>query len=368
MSASIENLVNLEIYGNSLIVWCLSIFFSIVVYSVAVTARRVARRRFPLHTGGDGLFITQFLGAQARATQQFFLVALALGTLAYLLILPTRIEGILAALVTIAVMVQVGIWATAALALWIARYLARTTDRDPASASAAQIIQFLCQVVIWSALLMLTLSNFGVDITGLIAGLGVGGVAIAFALQSVLRDLFASLAIVLDKPFVIGDFIVFGNHLGTVERVGLKTTRIRSLWGEQISVSNDDLLNTRVQNYKRMRERRISFNVVVPYETSPDNLEAIPGLIRDIIEGTEKTRFDRSHVAAFEEFGARVETIYFVLSPDFNLYMDIQQSINLGIARAFAERGIRFSYPTRRLVSENGEELALLKHLDPVQT
>jgi small-conductance mechanosensitive channel len=186
-------------------------------------------------------------------------------------------------------------------------------------------------------------------VTALMAGLGVGGIAVALAIQSVLGDLFASLSIALDKPFVIGDFVIVGDFMGTVERVGLKTTRIRSLSGEQLVFSNSDLLSSRIRNYKRMEERRVPFVVGVTYQTPAAELEAIPGVVRDIIESTDSTRFDRAHFKGFGDSAYLFEFVYYVLSADYAVFMDIQQAINLGIVRQFAERGIEIAYPTRTL-------------------
>lgn len=339
-----------EIYGNSLLQWSVAILCALTLYVGLLWVRGALVGRLTRSGSHQTHLVKQLVGTIARTTRQFFLIALALAVIEYIAVLPPRAAATVSAIVTIATMLQVGLWCTGLLGLWITRYLVHKEAQDPESASAGQIIRLLCLVAIWSAILLLTLSNFGVDITGLVAGLGIGGVAIAFALQSILRDLFASLAIVLDKPFVVGDFIIFGENLGSVERIGLKTTRVRSLWGEQITVSNDDLLNSRVRNYKRMAERRISFNVTVTYETPVDKLERIPEFIRDIIESVERTRFDRCHVAAFEQHGPRIETVFYVLSPDYNIYMDIQQRINLNIARRFEEEGIAFAYPTQRLL------------------
>jgi small-conductance mechanosensitive channel len=346
----LENLEAIEIYGNGLITCCVALLCGFLVYIGVLAVRRLivdrtARRGFPSSNTAY-----QLIGATALATRQFFAVALALGFLAYVLTLPPGIGGFLKAAVTILAMIQIGLWGTAISELWVSHYILKRNTENPESASAAHIIKTISLITIWSVLLLITLSNFGVNISGLIAGLGIGGIAIAFALQSVLKDLFASLAIVLDKPFVVGDFIIFGDQLGSVERIGLKTTRVRSLWGEQIAVSNDDLLNTRVRNYKRMEERRISFNIMVTFETSLGRLEHIPGFIRKAIEQIENCRFDRSHVAAFEDYGPRIETVYYVLSPDYNVYMDIQQRINFEIARHFAENDISFAYPARRLI------------------
>jgi small-conductance mechanosensitive channel len=195
--------------------------------------------------------------------------------------------------------------------------------------------------------LLLDLYNLGVNITALVAGLGVGGIAVALAVQTILGDLFASLSIVLDKPFVVGDFLVVDDMLGAVEYVGLKTTRIRSLSGEQLVFSNSDLLSSRIRNYGRMFERRVSFDVGVTYQTPRDKLIKIPVIIRDAVEGQDKTRFDRSHFKAYGDFALVFESVYYVLGPDYNEYMDIQQAINLHLHECFEQEGIEFAYPTQ---------------------
>jgi small-conductance mechanosensitive channel len=342
-----------QIYGNSLGHWGAAVICGIVAYGASKAVKRRVMHYFAPRRDAGSHLLSEIVGALACTTQHFFILALSVGTAEYILLLPARAEGILSAVVRIAIMLQLGLWGTALLSLWIAHHLIGRADQDPESASAAQIIKILGLVAVWSSILLVTLGNFGIDITGLVAGLGIGGIAIAFALQSILKDLFASLAIVLDKPFVVGDFIIFGEQLGVVERIGLKTTRVRSLWGEQITVSNDDLLTSRVRNYKRMSERRVSFNIAVTYETPVEKLERIPEWIREAVVTIGGTRFDRSHVAAFEDYGPRIETVYYVLSPDYNFYMDIQQQINLTIARRFGQTNIDFAYPTRRLLGGN---------------
>jgi len=154
---------------------------------------------------------------------------------------------------------------------------------------------------------------------------------------------------VLDKPFVIGDFIIVGDLLGVVEKIGLKTTRVRSLSGEQLIFSNSDLLNSRLRNFKRMQERRVPFEFGVIYQTTPDQLEAIPPLIQSIIEGVEGLRFDRAHFKSFGDSSYDFEVVYYINTPDYNAFMDAQQTINLALCRAFAKRRIDFAYPTRTL-------------------
>jgi small-conductance mechanosensitive channel len=203
------------------------------------------------------------------------------------------------------------------------------------------------RLALWSVILLLALDNLGVDVTALVAGLGVGGIAVALAVQNVLGDLFASLSIVLDKPFVIGDFVNVGELVGTVEHIGLKTTRVRSLSGEQIVFSNADLLGSRIRNFGRMYERRVVFTIGVTYQTPRSKLIAIPRIIREAVEARQKTRFDRSHFKEYAASSIDFETVYFVLDPNFNAYMDIQQEINLQIHERFEAEGIEFAYPTQ---------------------
>ncbi|MES2819542.1 MAG: mechanosensitive ion channel family protein, partial [Pseudomonadota bacterium] len=192
-------------------------------------------------------------------------------------------------------------------------------------------------------------ANLGVDITALVASLGVGGIAIALAVQTLLSDVFASLSIGVDKPFEIGDFIVFADVAGSIEHIGLKTTRIRSLGGEQIVCSNADLLKQTLHNYKRMEQRRIVFKFGVTYNTPAQKVRQIGAVVAEIVKGIEMTRFDRAHFLAFDDYQLTFEVVYFVLSSDYNRYMDIQQEINLGLLERFAEMQVQFAFPTQSL-------------------
>jgi small-conductance mechanosensitive channel len=196
---------------------------------------------------------------------------------------------------------------------------------------------------------LLILNNLGFDVTALVAGLGIGGIAIALAAQKILSDLFASLAIVVDQPFVVGDFVIVGSQMGTIERIGIKTTRIRSLSGEELICSNADLLGSRINNYKRMTERRVVFTIGVTYQTPADKVEKLPGMLRTAVESQDQVRFDRAHLARYGDFALVYEIVYWVLTPDYNLYMDIQQRINFSIYRQLQDEGIEFAYPTQTI-------------------
>lgn len=245
----------------------------------------------------------------------------------------------------IILMWQIWIWSHHLLEKWISSTIRQKAKRNSAVASSMSLIQLFSRVILFSVIFLFTLSNLGIKITTIVAGLGVGGIAVALALQKILGDLFASLSIALDKPFVVGDFIIIDNYLGEVEKIGLKTTRIRSLGGEQIIFSNSDLLGTRIRNYKRMHERRVLSVLHLPIHTPSDKLKTAVSIISAIIRTKHRTRFERCHFKGITTT-VEIETVYWVLSDDYDLHMDIQQDILFDIKNAFEGEGIGFAYPT----------------------
>lgn len=215
--------------------------------------------------------------------------------------------------------------------------------------AAVNFLSVSVKWLIWLLGGLLVLSNLGVDITALIAGLGIGGVAIALALQNVLSDLFASFSIYFDKPFEVGDFIIVGANMGTVEKIGIKTTRLRALQGEEIVISNAELTTARIQNFKKMRERRVVVQIGVLYETPHELLKEIPALIKSAFSGLDKVRFDRANLATYADFSINYELVYYVLSGDYNEYMNINEQALLDIKAMFDAKGIVFAYPTQTL-------------------
>jgi small-conductance mechanosensitive channel len=213
---------------------------------------------------------------------------------------------------------------------------------------ATGVMTFI-KILFWCLCSLFILDNLGFNISTVIAGLGVGGVAIALASQNILNDLFNHFVIFFDKPFEIGDFIIVGEHAGTIKHIGIKTTRISSISGEEIVFSNSDLTGSRVKNYKKMEKRRVVFEIGVVYGTSKENLIIIPEIIKNIIEKIENVEFSRSHFKKFADFSLNFETVYFVLGNDYTIYMDIQQKINNEIYEEFETRGIEFAYPTQTL-------------------
>lgn len=230
--------------------------------------------------------------------------------------------------------------------------MARRNDSYVSRKSTRTTIAVI-KVVIWGVGVVMILDNLGFNVSAVIAGLGIGGVAIALAAQTILGDLFNYFVIFFDKPFEEGDFIITGEHMGVVERIGVKSTRIRSLGGEQLVFSNSDLTGSRIRNYKRMNERRVVFGVGVTYQTPFEKMKILPGIIREAVEGVENTRFDRAHFKEYGDSSLNFEVVYYVLSADYNKYMDIQQAINLKIFERFAAEGVDFAYPTRTLYLNN---------------
>jgi small-conductance mechanosensitive channel len=259
------------------------------------------------------------------------------------------------AVVGATLIVQAGLWLASFLREVVARYAEeRTTDRSTLS-NAMGLVQVLISVAVWSIVALVLLSNLGVDVTALVAGLGIGGIAMGLAAQGIFADLFASLSIILDRPFMRGDFVVFGDYMGKIERIGIKSTRIRSLSGEQIVISNANLLQATIRNYQLLYERRIAFTISVAHGTPAEKARMIPAIMREAVERAPNTRFDRAHLKELAESALIYEVVYFVLDPDYNAYMDIQQAINFAIMDTFAAQDIDFAFPPRTVVLAHAE-------------
>ncbi len=214
----------------------------------------------------------------------------------------------------------------------------------------------IVKVAVWGIGITFLLDNLGFKISAVVAGLGIGGIAIALAAQTVLGDLFSYFIIFFDRPFEIGDFIIIDSYMGNIEHIGIKTTKVRSLGGEQLIFSNSDLTNSRIRNYKRMEKRRVLFSLGVIYQTTSEQLKEIPAIIKNSIDNVEETAFDRAHFASYGDFSLNFEVVYYVLSGDYGKYMDTQQEINFAIKEEFEKRGIEFAYPTQSLFIEKQQE------------
>jgi small-conductance mechanosensitive channel len=333
------------LYGNEIQRWLIALGVTVgtlialrLVEQVLIV--RIQRLAEQTHTVIDDVVI----GA-LRKTKLLYLLIVSVFAGSLWVKLEPEVRSVVLHIAVVATLIQSGIWISAGLQIWLQHY--RATEEDGANRTTMNALSFLARLALWGTILLLVLDNLGIDVTALVAGMGIGGIAIALAVQNILSDLFASLSIVLDKPFVNGDFVVVGDMAGAVEHIGIKTTRIRSISGEQLIFSNTDLLGSRIRNFGRMRERRVVFSLGITYQTPAEKLEHVPDLIRAAIESQQSARFDRSHFASYGDSALNFETVYYVESSDYATHMDILQSVNLTIYRSFAAEGIEFAYPTQ---------------------
>ncbi|MFQ5740407.1 MAG: mechanosensitive ion channel family protein [Acidobacteriota bacterium] len=337
-------------YGNTVQAWLTALALALVTLAALRVVRLVLTRRLKEFSRRTKTTLDDLVAELFQKTRVFFLIVLSLWVGSTALILAPVLQGWLNWIAVILVFFQAVSWSGVLVNYMVSHYVELEAGEEPGGAGSTAALAFIGKLALWSVLLLLALENLGVDVTALVASLGVGGIAVALAAQSILGDLFASLSILLDKPFLIGDFVTVGELSGTVERIGLKTTRLRSLWGEQLVFSNADLLNSRIRNFKRMEQRRVVFSIGVVYQTPSDKLKSIPGMIREIIEEHQHVRFDRAHFKNFGDSSLLFEVVYWVLVPDYGTYMNIQQEINIELHRRFEEEQIEFAYPTRTVL------------------
>ncbi len=330
-------------FSNSLLDFLIAVGVAAAWFVALLTIRRVIRHYHRRLVPQPKVGFAEVLTATFSRTSAFFmLIAAAEAGLSTLN--PSGLVTRAARTVVIIVLIwQVGIWSTVATGALLERRRQLAEETDRTVASSLGIVGVIVRTAIWIIVALLIIQNMGVDVSALLAGLGIGGVAVALALQNVLGDLLASLAITFDRPFVVGDLIMLDAIQGHVEYIGLKSTRIRSLWGEQIIISNADLLRSRLRNFGRMSERRVEFMLGVAYETAPEMLERIPSIIGRIVSSQQDARFERSHLADHGAYALNIRTVYYVLSPSIVRHMDIQQAVHIGIHREFARAGIKFA-------------------------
>lgn len=309
----------------------------------ALLSRRLATIALRTATQVDDAFVAVF-----GATNVLFIVVIALRAATSALALPSAAVATMRGVTIVTIALQFGLWSAAAIRAVTGGYLRR--HAEAASRTAVFAVGFLAQAVVWAFVLVATLNAFGYDVTALVAGLGITGVAIALAVQNILGDLFAALSIVVDKPFQVGETIDVGGQVGTVERIGLKTTRVRALQGEEVVYSNAELLKSRLHNYSRMRERRLVTTIGVSYETPQATVARIPAMIREAIVAQPNVRFDRAHLSKLAESSLEYEYVFYSLDPDANVGMDLKQAVYLALMRRFELEEVTLAYPTRVII------------------
>ena len=345
--------LNYVIFENSIKNWLIALGILVGVYLILTLIKRIINNRLINRVKSSKTEIDNFIIPVLNQTRWFSFLALGLYLGILALNIPAEIWKWLVLGNQVILTLQLGFWGTGLISYYVNRKVANEVKKDHGEdATTLDALGLIGKILLWVILSLIILDNLNIEISSLVASLGIGGIAVALALQNILGDLFASLSITLDKPFVIGDFVEVDDFAGDVVEIGLKSTRIRSLSGEELIFSNTDLLNSRIRNFKRLEKRRISFNIGVPYGTPPEGLRKIPQMIEEIITPLEDVEFSRAHFKALGDFSLNFTIVYFVLNPTYVSYLDVQQIINLEIYQKFEEEGIEFAYPTQTLIVE----------------
>ena len=339
--------------GNTPASWFAAAGIFLAVAGALFAAKWLLRRRLATLAQRSATQIDDAFVALFSATNLVFIVAVAVQAASSALVLPNGGTRAIRALTIVAVALQIGLWCAAAIRTFTGSYVRR--NADGAGRTAISAVGFLAQAVVWSFVVVAALTSFGYDVTALVAGLGITGIAIALAVQNILGDLFAALSIVVDKPFLVGETINVDGQVGTVERIGLKTTRVRALQGEEVVYSNADLLKSRVRNYTRMRERRIVMTVSVTFETPTETAARIPSMIREVVQSQPNVRFDRAHLAKLASSSLEYEFVFYSLDPDDNVGMDVKQAVYVALLRRFEAERVSLAYPTSVVIRRTEE-------------
>jgi len=328
--------------------WLYAFLISAIAYLVLISLWDILIKKLKSISTYSATKVDDMVIEVLQTTKRITIILLSLLIGMHFLDLSAKWEVRLNHLVFILVGVQIALWFNKGITIWSRERLVHSDSALP-NAVITSVLSWIFKAAVWSIVLLTILANTGVNVTAFVASLGVGGIAVALAVQNILSDLFASLAIGLDKPFIIGDAVAFGDVSGSIEKVGLKTTHIRSINGEQIICSNTELLKNTIHNYKRMPERRVAFSFGINYSADADAMTKIPQIVKAEIQASEKTRFDRAHFKSFGANALEFEVVYYIVVSDFNLYMDIQQSINLRLMKEFQDLGVKFASPSMTL-------------------
>ncbi len=346
--------LNNEYLGNTAQDWLIAVGLALIVFVLVRAAIGIVLKRLSAIASKTETDIDDLVAELLDKTKFLFVALLAVYSGALYLTLPPEVSDFLSTVLVLGFLLQGAFWANGFVTYMLESWAKKKFEADPTISTALGSVGFLIRFAVGATFAMMDLSNLNIEIAPLIASLGIGGVALALAIKGVLGDLFASLSIIFDKPFAVGDSIQVGDLSGKVEHVGLKSTRLKSVTGEQLVFSNGDLLGSRIRNYQRRQERRCAFTLGVTYDTPSEKLERIPALIREIIESRENTRFDRCFFMVFGDSALNFESVYYILVPDFKTYGETHHAVNLEIFRRFAEEGIEFAYPTQKVYFEGG--------------
>ncbi|MEO7206092.1 MAG: mechanosensitive ion channel family protein [Steroidobacteraceae bacterium] len=326
--------------------WLLAGIVGGIVWASLWILRDLIASRYEKYSSAKNPTLIRLIGYLIGNTTQLLFFAVALDAARQSLTLPDKLQRIVSNIVMILILVQIGLWAGRSVRFYL-EMKERERGSDRVFSGSLDIISFVARMLIWSLLILLGLDNLGVNITALLAGLGVGGVAVALALQNVLGDLFASLSIALDKPFVVGDNLTIDTFIGRVEHIGIKTTRLRSEGGEQIILSNADILKSRVRNFGRLSQQRILATIRLGFDTPSEKLKALPQVLENVVREHPQAHFERCHLKTLGESSFQFELSYFVQQPATNPMLDLQQAVNFRIIDELRRLGLEFAYPAQ---------------------
>lgn len=344
-----QELLHYRLAGNTVSDWSAAVIVLVVTWSGLAVIRWAVSKYLAKASERTATQVDDVVAKVLVRTRWFLYFPVALYAAGKLVTLPGDVEYTVGKVALIGVLIQCGVWSTTAISASVQAWVSAKGEAAAHHATMAAAVRFISELIVWSIICVFVLANLGIEVSALLAGLGVGGVAVALAAQNILGDLFASVSIYLDRPFDIGDSVVIDGVNGTVERVGIRSSRIRAVSGEEVIFPNRRLVETRIQNSRRMRDRRVLFTVGVVYGTSFAMLQRIPEIVREVVEGTGGLRFDRCHFKSYGDYSLIFEIVYFVNTADQEEHLDRQQTVNLEIYRRFEEQGIAFAYPTQTL-------------------
>lgn len=336
--------------GNPAWGWAAAAGVAVGIFGALHVLRRLVLARLPATPVRTFASPLELSAGLLRATKPLLVLVLAVTAGAFLLDFPPKAEAALRAVTVIALVLQGALWVVGLLNAWAGGYRAQRYREDPAAITVFNVVGFLGQIALWTVVVIVALNNLGVNVTALVTGMGILGVAGALAVQSILSDIFASVSIVLDKPFVLGDLILVGDVMGSVESIGLKTTRLRTPGGETLVFSNADLLRGRIRNFGRLPERRVEFTFGVSYQTPHEKAARVPAAVRKVIEEQPEARFEWAFFKEFGDVSLVLEVAYTVRSPDHAAYARVHQAVALGVLRRLQEEGVQFAHALRTTV------------------
>lgn len=338
------------IWGNTLQSWGLALLVFALVFLILRLLNEYALSR--LKRAGEEISteLQSLIFELTRRTHPIFLIVIALYLASLTLYLPASGERMIRVVTVVIALLQMALWGSSAMDYFIERRLSLEGEVVGERKTTLSAFRILARIVLWVVVILLILENAtGIEINALLASLGIGGIAVALAVQNILGDLFSSLTIALDKPFVIGDVIQVGNLTGRVEKIGLKSTRLRSVDGELLVFANSDLLSSRIRNFGDRQRWRVAFSLSVAYDTASEKLNRIPQIVREIVERHENTTFGWAFIKALGDFRITFDCAYHIEGADLQEYMDTSHLVYLELLQRFQQEGIELSFPTQEV-------------------